>query len=170
MPFAERAEIGGLPQILQQLEGVKARVAKKALRKGVTACAKELKWAAKSRAPRRAYIQGNLSYKGGLLKKSLGEKIKVYGGTVVGIVGARKGFKQVIGTRVKDSGPRAKYPKKAGDPIYADPTKYLHLVERGTTRSAAAHFLKDALAAVKGSFQATMAKAVNDALNAGGSA
>ena len=56
----------------------------------------------------------------GLLYRSLGSKVKTYSnGTVVGIVGPRKGFGQVV---VSKTGKREKR-----DPIF-----YAHLVERGT--------------------------------------
>lgn len=140
MPFAIRGEIEGLPHVIEQLRQLPKKLAKKALRTVVGAAGTILLRNAKARCPRHL----------GILRKSLGKKIKVYSsGVGVSIVGARKGFRQQIGVRVKDSGPGARYPKKAGDPIYADPAKYLHLVELGTARNTATHFLTEARNASK---------------------
>lgn len=68
-----------------------------------------------------------VSYRGGLLKKAQGYKVKTYGGTAVAICGTRDGFRQRIGTRVSG--------KNQGEPIYANPTKYAHLIIKGTRSS-----------------------------------
>lgn len=79
----------------------------------------------------------------GLLAKSLGRKTKTYRGAVVGLVGARKGFKttaaaavgkKLIAYRETKKGNKLVKLKsargvKAGAKL--DPTKYQHLVEGG---------------------------------------
>lgn len=85
--------------------------------------------------------QVTTTYRGGLLKKSIGSKTKIYKKVIaVGIVGARHGFRQQIGvvTRGGKSNMEMgkKIPRKVGEPVYADPTKYIHLVDRGTRTTA----------------------------------
>ena len=78
------------------------------------------------------------TYDGGLLRKSLGYKVKTYTktGTAVAVCGPRKGFREQIGvvSRGKDK----------GKPIFADPQKYAHLVENGTRRTSAKPWLRPA--------------------------
>lgn len=83
-------------------------------------------------------VSGALTYDGGLLKKSLGQKVKTYAksNTVVAIVGPRKGFRKRIGTITRG--------KNKGQPVYADPVKYAHLVELGTRHSSPKPFLRPA--------------------------
>ena len=155
MAFKVKEHVTGLKEILQAMDDLPKNLRKKHLRKAMSDIAKKILWAAKARTPRGT----------GLLRKSLGRKIKVYpSGVVVGIVGARRGFRQQVGERVKDSRPGTKYPKQAGDPIYVDPTKYLHLVELGTVRSKAAHMLRDALAEGRAMATARFRQALEDAV------
>lgn len=157
MPFAVKARVEGVQDLIAQLDGLKKSLRNKILRKAVSNAGKTLLWAARARA--------SGFKRTGLLYKSLGRKVKVYpSGAVVAIVGARKGFKQVIGVRKRDSRPGTKYPKAAGDPIYADPTKYLHLVELGTRRSRAYEPLKQALETNKVGIAAQMRKDIEDGL------
>lgn len=157
MGFNVKARVDGIADLMAQLDGLKKSVRNKILRKAVSNAGKTLLWAA------RARVAG--FKRTGLLYKSLGRKVKVYpSGAVVAIVGARKGFKQIIGVRKRDSRPGTKYPKAAGDPIYADPTKYLHLVELGTKRSRAYEPLKQALETNKVAIAAQMRKDIQDGL------
>lgn len=78
----------------------------------------------------------------GLLKKSLGLTVKKNrSGQLKGEytlrVGARTGFAEVSGTRTKG--------KNAGKTIRHDPAKYAHLVELGTSKSAAKPFIRPAI-------------------------
>lgn len=91
----------------------------------------------------------------GLLKKSLGKRITSYpSGTVVGVVGPRRGFKvtlkevagsgrraRLIGTRLTRQGAKVIKLKAAagvrthtreGKNVYLSPAQYVHLVEGGT--------------------------------------
>ncbi len=71
-----------------------------------------------------------IKYKGGLLRKAQGYKVKVYGsGIGVSIGGTRSGFRKQIGVYIRG--------KKSGQPIYADPRKYAHLVINGIRRGTA---------------------------------
>ncbi len=133
--FMASARVEGVEQLLKQLDAISSKLRKKTLRKAITQAARMVKDSAKARVPRRrkADIPKYLNYKGGQLRKSLAHKIKVYDGAVVGIVGARKGFRIQIGER------------KSGSPVFVNPVKYLHLVELGTRHSKASHFLREAL-------------------------
>lgn len=156
MAFSIRARVDGLQDILRKLDELPKKLRNKFLRRAVSDAAKLILWSARARTPRRF----------GILKKSLGRKVKVYrrSGTMVAIVGARVGFKQQVGTRVKASRASARYPKAPGDPIYADPTKYLHLVELGTARSKGVHMLRDALQVNKSAIRDKMRDALSNAI------
>jgi hypothetical protein len=81
-------------------------------------------------------------YRGGLLKKAIGFKVKRYKKVInVAIVGVRHGFRQQIGVVTRGGKPNMKMsrkkPRKVGQPIYADPVKYIHLIDRGTRNTKA---------------------------------
>lgn len=118
MSWAVKAELTGLRDVLGRVQRlgsqtVRSRVTRKAVDKASQPAAKTMK----RLAP--ASEQGPLIP--GLLKKSVGRKIKVYrnSGIVVMVVGPRSGFRRVVGSR------------KDGRPIVQNPTKYAHLVEYG---------------------------------------
>lgn len=96
-----------------KLKNLERRGVEKIQRKAVNAWTIDVNKVAKPRIPKRF----------GNLRKSYGRKVKKYGSKVVGLVGARKGFRVQIGVRVRG--------KHKGQPIFADPTKYDHLVEFG---------------------------------------
>lgn len=86
-----------------------------------------------------------IKYNGGLLRKAQGSKVKMYRDIGVGICGTRDGFRQQIGVRQsagvrrKDTIKGKKNTRKlarAGEPIYADPAKYAHLIIGGKGRGA----------------------------------
>jgi HK97 gp10 family phage protein len=92
----------------------------------------------------------------GLLKKSIGSKVKVYpSGVAVAIVGPRQGFKAEV-TREKNR----RFPWTGT----SNPTRYAHLVELGTRQAPAKPFLKPALAGQQAAIREAMAKAVREAL------
>lgn len=159
MPYVEKEYLTGLEATLRAFGEMPKRLARKHLRRGVNAIGKDLLWAAKARTPKRT----------GLLYKSLGRKVKSYrsGAVVVAIVGARKGFRKQVGVRVKDSRPGTKYPKRKGDPIYADPTKYLHLVNLGTFRSRAYRMLQEALRQASAGAKRHLESSLEDAVKEG---
>ena len=95
-------------------------------------------------------IQVSSTYRGGLLRKALHYKVKQYrkGKIMVAIVGVRPGFRTQIGIMTRGSKPqtemtRAKV-RKAGTPIFADPVKYIHLIDRGTRDAAAIPIIEPA--------------------------
>ncbi len=98
----ESKAIGGL---IAKLAALDKKVARKALRAGISAATKVVMWDAKALVPVRS----------GQLRKSIGRKIwtKKGGAVIAGIVGPRRGFRVV-------------YLGK-----YIDPVKYAHLVEFG---------------------------------------
>jgi len=93
------------------------------------AAARPVTLAARAKAPVRTR----------LLRKSIGVRVKTYrkNKTAWVGVGPRKGFKTQIGTVSR--GPNR------GQPIYANPTQYAHLIERGTSRVQARPFLRPAI-------------------------
>lgn len=154
MATIEKEYVTGLQGVLSQLDGIKKSLRNKHLKRATNEISRAILWGARSRVPRRL----------GTLYKSLGRKVKVYrgSGVAVAVVGARKGYKEQVAVRVKDSRPGTKYPKKAGDAVYADPVKYLHLVELGTVRTKAHHALRGAAKAAR----PMMADAVRAAVGA----
>lgn len=71
----------------------------------------------------------------GMLRDSIGAKVTAKKGTIRGVAGPIRNRVQ-IGTRKKG--------KKKGAPIIKDPARYAHLVEFGTSHSAAKPFLRPA--------------------------
>jgi hypothetical protein len=105
--------ITGMESINRRLALLQDKAAKKALRKGVQAGTKVLAKGAKRRVRKGKGGKGKLA---GLLKKSIGSKVKTFrgNGVTVGIVGPRKGFLHVM-----------------SDGRRIDPVKYAHIEERG---------------------------------------
>lgn len=101
-------QLTGLKPTLDRLKGVDEKTRKKTLRKAIGAGTRIMTKAIKRNLP------------AGLLRKSIGSKIKVYrnSGVVVGIAGPRTGFKQMV--TMKD-----------GSAVLQDPSAISHLVEGG---------------------------------------
>lgn len=114
----------------------------------------------------------------GLLKKSLGRKVKAFrdSGVAVGIVGPRTGFKVV---KQKD-GSKAKVQtrfsrlegtrvNKKGETVdrYSNPTQYAHLVDGGTVRSRAYPFREPVERATASRVKDAMAEAVRKVAEGG---
>ncbi len=116
MSFAIEGKWEGLADVFKRLEGLSRKVTGKILRPAVKHAAKIVLKAVKAKVPTRTRN----------LKKSLAVKVKTYRrtGTVVAIIGPRKGRKTQIGTYSRG-------PNK-GKPIYEDPANIAHLVEFGT--------------------------------------
>jgi HK97 gp10 family phage protein len=91
MPFAIRAEVTGLRQVFKRLRQVDEKVRKKILRSALTAGGQIVLQEARAKVP----------VDSGLVKESLGKKVKVYrqSGTVVVIVGPRTGFRRMVKRR-----------------------------------------------------------------------
>ena len=160
MPFIVKAVVDrdSLDGTLRLLKWLPEKLQQKVLRKAVGVASRKLAKAVRSGIPIRT----------GILKKSIGSKVKIYKktGAVVGVIGARKGFRQQIGTYKQDSGKSARYPHKKGDPVFANPVNYLHLVELGTFRTRAFKVLENTTNAMKPTIRAEMIKAINKGLKA----
>ena len=149
MPFKVGMRLEGTDALMARLKQVPARLAKKHLRKAMNAVGSKVAKAAKAKAGAFART--------GQLKRSIGKKVKVYpSGTVVAVVGARKGFR-VAAEKVRSRG------KNKGQTHYVNPVKYLHLVELGTVRSRARHFLQESLDANRAALESAVADAVGAA-------
>lgn len=142
MAFAIKGEIAGLKDVLKRLHRLKQGVRNRVLRPAVTKAVKPIAKHAKHLAPWRT----------GMLRRSMGWRVMAYRrtGTVVGIVGPRSGFKKTKAGRQQTALGR-KY-KATG----INPTRYAHLVELGTVRSAAYAFLAPAWDAGKAGAEATI--------------
>ena len=145
-----------LDGVIKTLRWLPTKLADKILKKAVGVASRKLAKAVKNGLPVRT----------GILKKSIGVKIKRYKNTkiIVGVIGARKGFRTQVGTYKRDSRKSAKYPHKKGDPIYVNPVNYLHLVELGTERSRAFKILENTTNSMRPTIRAEMIKAINTGL------
>ena len=145
MAYKIKGKIEGLRDVLAALDNVEKKVKKKAIRKAAGVAGTIVLKAAKARARKAT----------GLLRKSLGKKIKVYksGAVGVAIVGPRLGFRQVV--------------SRGGRDVLSNPTKYAHLVELGTSHSAAHPFLRSALEQTRGQVREAMAKAIAEVVAGG---
>lgn len=120
MAFKIKAEITGLEDLVKQLrDELPRRMQSKILKKAIGDGSKVILKAARQKVPKGET---------GLLKKSLGRRIKVYrlSGKVIAMVGPRTGFKKTKAGRVRT---------KLGEEFSSaqvDPSKYAHLVEKGT--------------------------------------
>jgi HK97 gp10 family phage protein len=131
------AEIEGVTQTLNAFALLGNRIRKKGVRRAVTKTSRSISKIAKSNAPRET----------GLLKKSIGQKVKTYpSGNVVGIIGPRYGFRRAVKVKISKRGKRSLRLGKKGEEgkRYRNPVNYAHLVELGTKRSRAKPFLKPA--------------------------
>lgn len=116
--------LGKLPKELQ-------RSAESAvLREGAKPIAK----AAKSRVPVAS----------GLLKKSIGSRVRTIKGETSARIGPRTGMKQTV--------------TRNGRQVISDPNKYSHLVEFGTSKTAAQPFIRPAVDSAGGEVIEAMAK------------
>jgi HK97 gp10 family phage protein len=110
MPYSISVKLEGLEGVLKRLGRLKKQTTRsKILRKAINAAARPVLKAARGLVP----VQS------GLLKKSLGMKVKTYrkSGTVIAIIGPRTGFKREVTV--------------GGQKQLRNPTKYAHLVELG---------------------------------------
>ena len=101
----------------------------KILRKAVTEASRIVKTAVKGNA--------DATQRFGFLAKSIGVKVKTYKGVAVAVVGPRSKWSKTKGVYVKG--------KHKGEAKMFKPSKYAHLIEKGTKRSQAHPFLKPAL-------------------------
>lgn len=121
---------------IKTLEKVKGSVQKRILKKAIKAGVKPVKDAVKAKAPKRS----------GALRTSISIKFKDYKKTVVGIVG-----------------PRSNYQKEKKGRVFR-PVRYAHLVEFGTSKIPARHFLKTAFESNKSTYFSTVRKEVAEGI------
>jgi HK97 gp10 family phage protein len=100
-----RVESKAIASLAARLAQVDRKAARKAIKAGVNEVTQAVLWDAKALVPKRT----------GLLRKSLGRKVKSYrgGAVITGIIGPRKGFRTMI------------------NGVFVNPVKYAHLVEYG---------------------------------------
>jgi hypothetical protein len=135
------ATVEGLAPLLDRLKNVEKKLKTKILKDGVGAGGKVVLTGAKS----RVRVDTNL------LKKSLARKVKSYkgGAVTVAVVGPRSSFKMkkvkdaagVVSKVRTETGFGKKVSRGGRKEVYAQPSKYSHLVEKGTRRSRAFPFL-----------------------------
>jgi HK97 gp10 family phage protein len=146
MPYRIKGKVDGLDATLKALEGLRKALANKLLRRALNKARSILAKTAKAKAPRET----------GLLKKSIGGKVKIYpSGVGVAVVGPRAGFKKEV-TRKRNK----RFPTTA----MANPIKYAHLVELGTSHSKAQPFLGTALSANQSQIKEAMADVIRKGL------
>lgn len=148
MPYKIRGQVDGLRELVSSLHKLDTKVRKKTVRKMCAEAGKLILKRAKSLAAKET----------GLLRKSLGRKVKVYrSGVAVAVVGPRSDskFRQLV-TRTKN--------RRKPRTEMANPIKYAHLVEQGTTHSRALPFLRPAIAGQQAALREAMANVVKGAL------
>jgi len=124
-----KVKIDGLDEINKKLKNLDDKVARKIIKKGINDGTKIVLKEMKSLVPIRT----------GLLRKSLGRKVKAYRKSklILGLIGPRMGFVRVInGKKV-------------------DPTNYAHLVEFGHGRVKPKPFVRPARDNTKNSVMAS---------------
>lgn len=143
MAFNVSTKLNGLDGLVKELSKLGQKTKNQMLRPAVRAGASILNKEMKKQAPKLR----------GLLKRSIGIKMKTYkNGTVAAILGARRGYKVKIGTNQK------------GQALYADPARYLHLVELGTSHSSPNPFMRRSIDATKKAVELTMAQKIREGL------
>lgn len=127
----------GVREVQRTLDKLAPELMKSAERAVLRAGAKPILQAAKSKVP---IVKKN----GGLLKKSLGVNVKKVRGVTDARIGPRFGFRVSRGFAIarKDSKNRKKGERYEA---FANPVKYSHLVEYGTSRTAAKPFIRPAV-------------------------
>lgn len=114
--------VEGIKQTIRRLGKLPGRLDRKVMRQATGAGGREVVKEARKRVRRRF----------GQLRRALGQRVKrLPDGTFIAVVGVRKGFVIMVdGKRI-------------------NPEKYIHLVELGTTHSAAQPFLRTSLPAAQ---------------------
>jgi len=94
----------------------------------------------------------------GHLEKSIGIRIRTYGGTLVAIIGPRTQKTWVIGSRIRG--------KHAGQQIIIAPSRIAHFFERGTKRTRLQKFVEPAKQSTEGQFLETLANEIRTRIEA----
>lgn len=118
-------QLEGAEEIRRKLKHLEAKVQRRIVRPAVT----------RALSPVLKQAKQNVPVVTGLLKRSLGKKVKAYSrtGVIWGGIGPRSGFKEV-----------------GADGRARNPVNYMHLVELGTEHTAAKAPLRRALQSRKG--------------------
>lgn len=154
-----KAQMTGVAEVMASLKALDGKMRKKILQKALRAAVKPVVKAAQAKCP---VDPDPRLIERGLLKKSLGLKMRVYkdGSVVLAVVGARKNFKRrvkatstqiaaiaatITGTgRARQRAIAKALKSDRGQAGYQDPSKIAHLVEFGTVRAKAKPFLRPA--------------------------
>lgn len=156
MGFRVGAKVDDLDAVQHTLAGLKKSMRNKILRKAIRQASKATTKAAKANAPVDT----------GLLRKSIGSKIKTYkSGVVVAIIGPRTGYRRAVDR----SGRRVKLidVSRKSAPVDAEirnPVNYAHLIELGTVTSAPRPFLRPALQQTQGEVAAIVGEQIVEGL------
>lgn len=144
MAFKIQARVEGLDGVLKALGALDKKLRKKGVRKMASAGGGVVLKRARQLVPRDT----------GLLKKSLGRKVKAYArtGVAVAVVGPRNDpkFRQQV-TRAKG--------RKRPRTLLANPVRYAHLVEGGTQLAPPHPFLAPAVGGQQSAVREAMARA-----------
>lgn len=142
--FKIQARVEGLDAVLKALAAADKKVRKKGVRKMAAEGGKLVLKRAKQLVPRET----------GLLKKSLGRKVKAYpkSGVAVAVIGPRNEakFRQQV-TRTRG--------RRAPRTLIANPVRYAHLVEGGTRLAGVRPFLAPAVRGQQAAIREAMIRA-----------
>ena len=135
-------ELEGFDELQRKLDGLPAKVVKKVVRPAVTKAGRIVRKQMKADAP----------VEFGVLKKAFGSKVKTYSsGNIVAIVGARA---EIVGQVTLPSGHTQK----------RVPANYAHLVELGTSHSAANPFMRRAYEKTSGTVENKLLTEMRDGI------
>lgn len=143
MGFKIKQKLTGLEALIQSMSDLKQSIQSRALRPAVTKGARIISKEAKRLAPKES----------GLLRKSIGTKVKTYkSGVVVAIIGPRSkpSFRKTVTVN--------------GRQQVRNPVNYAHLVEYGTVRTRPHSFLRAAIQTKQGEVRRVMAEALRESI------
>jgi HK97 gp10 family phage protein len=135
-----KVKITGLREMQRTLDRLPRELIKSSESAVLRAGAKPIEKAAKAKVPVGT----------GLLKKSIGNRVKKVDGSTSARIGPRTGFKgRSLGMKKNKAG--------VASEKFADPNKYSHLVEFGSSRSPAQPFIRPAIKAAQSQVMDAMA-------------
>ena len=132
-----------LKRLLAKVQRLPRAAQLKVIRPALNEASKIILQAVKARAPKDT----------GLLRKSLGRRMKTYrrSGVIVAYVGPRTGFKREVTLR-------------SGRTVFRNPTRYAHLVERGTSRAPAYPFMRPAFDESKAAVMSALKRKISEGI------
>ena len=147
-------KINGIKSIVKALDDLPKEYKKSGERSALRAGVKPIVKTARTNALK--------SKKTGLLIKSIGTTVrKLKTGELTGRVGIRSGFKgKSLGFKIVKKGKNKGQSRES----FADPRHYAHLVEYGTSRTAAKPFMRKAVESNQGNALNEMAKALEKSI------